>query len=281
MDELTNLTKKRMAAMAAEEKVGSDAVGKSLRCYETRVHPIFKERLSIWWEGIDRRSATEGRTFTYDESVAGMTGSNLLNYVFQSFYLQEPTQEVDVIYPRLSRKTSVLFSTPDRTDMLSEVVGWLESYELDDGHETIPLRRLAEAELGSTIVRDLLDNTLRSSLTQGISELLFTNDFHFPSHEFVTVSGRSLNQDLVMKVKYYPSRDDNRAYCSDHSRLRSLVASCLNRMISPKSMATRRSLHSASILRPDKKDVLDLHLPQTHDEDLHTYLILALSLIHI
>lgn len=275
MDELTALTKKRLSAMAAESKIGSDAVAKSLRCYETQVHPLLKERLSIWWDGMDRRSATEGRTFTYDESVAGMTGSNLMNYIFQSFYLQEPGQEVDVIYPRVSRKTSVLVSNSQTIDMFSEVTGWLGQYQCEDDYDVIPLRQLANQDLGPTIVQDLLDNTLNSSLSQGISELLFSNDFHFPSHEFVTVSGRSLNQDLIMKVKYYPSRDDNRAYCSDHSRLRSLVACCLNRMISPKSMATRRRLHSASILRPDKKDVLDLHLPLTDDEEIYTYLILA------
>lgn len=274
MDDLIRLTKKRMAAMVAAEKIGSDAITKSLRCYETMVHPLFKERLSIWYDWLDKRSVSEGKTFIYDESVAGMTGSRLMNYVFQSFYDQEPGEEVDIIYPRISRKTAVLYTNSSTSDMFSEVVGWLEESSARHGLEMIGLRKLAEEELGATTVQDLLDNTLNSSLSQGISELLLSNDFHFPANEFVTVRNRVRNQDLLMKVKYYPARDDNRAYCSDHSRLRSLVASLLNRMISPKSKHLRQKLHSATILRPDKKDMLDLHLPQTDREELYTYLIL-------
>eukprot|EP00980_Cylindrotheca_fusiformis_P011204 scaffold2566_cov52-Cylindrotheca_fusiformis.AAC.3 len=275
MDEIIALTKERMSSMAAESKIGSDAIAKSLRCYDTKVHPVLIERLSIWWEGLDRRSVTEGRTFIYNEAVAGMKGSNLMNYVFQSFYKQEPNEEVEVIYPRVSRKTSVLGIADDATDMFSEVRDWLGKHYYDDEVDTVQLRQLASEELGEGVVRNLLDDPINSLLSQGIRQLLFGNEFTFPSNEFVKVNGRKLSRDLRMKTKYYPSRDDLRAYCSDSSRLRSLVASCLNRMFSPKSMRVRKELHSARILRPDKKDILDLHLPPTYDEDLHTYLILA------
>jgi hypothetical protein len=275
MDDLVELTKKRMSDMAAESKIGSDAISKSLRCYDTKPHPIFIERLSTWWDELDNRSITEGRTFIYDETVAGMTGSNLMNFVFQSFYLQEPRQEVVVIYPRVSRRTSVVGIASDAEDMYTEVVDWLSAHYYNEEVETIQLRDLANEELGTAIVRDLLDNTKNSSLSQGVRHLLFSNNFTFPSNEFVTVEDRCITRELHMKMKYYPSRDDLRAYCSDSSRLRSLVASCLNRLFSPKSMHVRLRLHSARILRPDKKDVLDIHLPKASDEELHTYLLLA------
>jgi len=274
-DDYTALTKERLTTMAAESKIGSDAIGKSLRCYPTKVHPILLERLSVWWDGLDRRSITEGKTFTYDKSVAGLTGSNLMNYVFQSFYDQEPGDEVEIIYPRLSTKTSVVMSNSQGMTMRSEVEQWIGQHQQDGDYDVVGLRMLAEQELGLLIVQDLLDNTLNSSFSQSVRSLLESHSFHFPSHQFVTVADRKLSKDLLMKIKYYPSRDDNRAYCSDHNRLRSLVASCLNRMVLPKRMSTRLKLHSASILRPDKKDVLDLHLRRTPIADQHTYLILA------
>jgi hypothetical protein len=46
-------------------------------------------------------------------------------------------------------------------------------------------------------------------------------------------------------------------------------------MFLPKDMATRMRLHSARILRPDKKDILDLHLPFNPATGVDTYLILA------
>jgi hypothetical protein len=78
-----------------------------------------------------------------------------------------------------------------------------------------------------------------------------------------------------MNVKYYPSRDDNRAYCADKNRLRSLVASCLNRLVAPKKMWQRQNLHTASVLRPDKKDILDLHLPPIADDEMTSLLIIT------
>jgi len=275
MDDVIALTKRRLATMAAGEKFGSDAISKSLRCYETKVHPVLSERLSVWLNGLDKRSVTQGRTFLYNRDVAGMPGSRFMNYVLQSFYEQEPGAEVEVIYPKLSRRTSTDKTSATGLDMLHEVTKWLECHQSEDLDEPTVLRDLAKIELTSTIVEDLLDNTLNSSLTRGICDLLFRNEFTFPSDEFLTVEGRRLNRSLRMKVKYYPSRDDNRAYCSDHSRLRSLVASCLNRMIAPKSMSTRLNLHSACFLRPDKKDVLDLHIPDYYDERVATYLVTA------
>lgn len=275
MDELNELTKRRLAAMAAGINVGSDAVRKSLRCYDTTVHPLFIERLSIWWDELSKVSVTEGRTFTYNQDVTGMTGSYLMNYLFQSFYLQEPGPTAEVIYPKISRKTSVLYTLSTGDSMFGEVKNWLRENQHEDPQNVVSMRELAERELGSTVVSDLLDNPLRSSLSQGIRSFLLANHFTFPSHEFVHVTGRCLRKDLIMKMKYYPARDDLRAYCSDHNRLRSTVACCLNRMILPKSMTTRRALHSASILRPDKKDVLDLHLSKAFAENSNTYLILA------
>jgi hypothetical protein len=159
--------------------------------------------------------------------------------------------------------------------MNSEVTEWLRQNNNNNPFEIVKLRTLAAQELGSNIVQDLLENPKNSSLSQGISNFLHSNHFTFPSNEFLQVAHRIVSPDLCMKVKYYPSRDDNRAYCSDHNRLRSLVASILNRMINPKSMAIRSRLHSASILRPDKKDILDIKLSTTFDEEYCSYLVLS------
>merc|ERR1711974_104423 len=103
-------------------------------------------------------------------------------------------------------------------------------------------------------------------MARAISSFLLTYKFCFPSNEFVEVDGRVRTDRLRMNVRYYPARDDLRAYCSDHDRLRHLVASLLHQLISPKAMSTRLKLHTASILRPDKKDILDQHLRQPQRE---------------
>lgn len=274
-DDAYTMVETRLKRLVAGAKIGSDAIAKSLRCYETKVHPLFFERLSVWWDELDKRSTFEGKTFTYNKNCSGMNGSNVMNYVFQSFYEQEAQDEVEIIYPRLSRKTSVWISSSEGLDMHSEVSSWLKRSNDGDPYTVIELRALAEQELGSTVVRDLLDNPKNSTLSQGISLFLHENHFTFPSHKFLKVHGRPVSQDLLMKVKYYPNRDDNRAYCSDHNRLRSLVASILNRMISPKSMTTRLRLHSASILRPDKKDILDIRLKTADSDEYGSYLLLS------
>lgn len=275
MDDLEPLVKSRMTTMAAGTKIGSDAIAKSLRCYETRLHPFLKERLSIWWEELHDKSTTKGTTFRYDKDVEGLHGSRLMNYVFQGFYMQEPTTKVDVIYPRLSRTTATWKSDRAGTVIRDDVEQWLRSFHDEEEHDTVSLRALADQELGTTITRDILDNTLHSSLNQGICHLLLRNDFVFPSDEFVTVKSRRLDPDLIMKVRYYPSRDDNRAYCTDGSRLRSLVGSCLHRMFSPKDKRLKRQLHSATIVHHPKKDMLDIKFFSPPHQNENTYLLLA------
>jgi hypothetical protein len=271
---LHKLTLKRFGALVAEEKLGSDAISKSLRCYDTEVHPTLMERWCALRERFGRGNCVQGATFLYDKDVEGLTGSNVMNYLFKSFYVQEPGDTVELIYPKLSTKTNVFISSYDGLDMRGEVGEWIEhaKFEVD---EIVPLRRLAEEELGADVISDIIDNCENSVLTLGIEEFLSSNEFTFPSNQFLHITNRKVTTDLKMKVKYYPSRDDLRAYCADHSRLRSLVASCLNRMISPKSMFKRLNLDSASILRPDKKDVLDIHFIKPSDPDIKTYLLLA------
>jgi hypothetical protein len=275
MDALSELTKKRMAAMVACSKIGSDAIAKSLRCYDTEIHPIFEERLSCWFDGLSCRCNTVGRTYFYNSAYAGMTGSNVMNCAFHSFYLQEPRDESEIISISISTKTSVTLTKLEGTDMRTEVDEWLKSYNQGDPYEVVSLRALANQELGFAVVHDLLENTRNSTLATGILHLLRENNFRFPCDRPVIVRDRHLPPDLRMNVKYYPARDDNRAYCSDHNRLRSLVGCCLHRMISPKRMTTRLALHTSSILRPDKKDILDLHLPLAPSDDICTHLILA------
>jgi len=269
-----DLTKERLRTMSRGDKIGSDAIAKSLRSYETKPHPILLERLSHYWPDIDAGTTVQGRTFVYHPNVKSTTGSQLMNYAFQSFYDQEPTDTVEVMYPKISRSTSALFGRQESHSMFEEVELWInEEYELDTD-KIVNLRSLANREIGSAKVTQILDNVINSTLTLGIRQLVFDNNTSFPSSKYLVVSDRITPKDLIMKTKYYVSRNDNRAYCADYSKLRSLVASCLNRLVSPKSMPARRRLHSARILRPDKKDILDLYFPPKRD-GCKSYLVLT------
>lgn len=66
---LHNLTLRRFEALVAEEKIGSDAISKSLRCYDTEVHPTLKERWCALRERFGRGNCVQGTTFLYDKDV--------------------------------------------------------------------------------------------------------------------------------------------------------------------------------------------------------------------
>jgi hypothetical protein len=274
-EQIESLTIEKLTVRMKQEKLGIDSVSKSLRCYDTFAHPLLLERLATFWTGLDKTQNKEGDSFTYTTNVAGMTGSFLLNYCFQSFYEQEPQEWVEVVYPRTSNNTSVQISNLDGQSMRNELTNWLKSYTTE-GCEVVSLRQLAGDELGRDVVDNLMSDFLHSDLALSIESLLKENDYRIPCDRFVTVASRHLPHDLYMKTRYYPSRDDFRAYCTDHNRLRSLVASCLNRMVAPKSMRTRKRLHTAKILRPEKKDAINLRITtHTCDKNYGTFLVLA------
>lgn len=274
-EHITDWTLEKLKIRMKQEKLGTDAVSKSLRCYDTVVHPILLERLSIFWPDLDKVQNKEGNSFTYATDYAGMNGSVFMNYCFQSFYDQEPQEWVDVVYPRTSTRTCVQISDSKGQDMRSELTEWLKSYSTKE-NKVVSLRQLIGDELGHDVTNNLLDDFRHSDLALSIESLLKENHYRIPCDRYVKVASRHLPSDLYMKTKYYSSRDDFRAYCTDHNRLRSLIASCLNRMIAPKSMRTRKRLHTAKILRPEKKDYIDLRIAtHTCDDNYSTFLVLA------
>jgi hypothetical protein len=210
----------------------------------------------------------QGATFRYTvNGVNGFKGNNTMNFLLQSFYEQEidSGEEGHVIYPRISHRTMVrdIF---EETSMSDHVQLWVMGLSHDGW---VSLRALADADLGTTITDGLLNDFMNSSFSQQVMTMFMSNQWSFPAHTSLVIKGRAVTDDLCMKTKYYPARDDNRAYCSDSNRLRQLVGACLNRMIVPKSMIIRKRLHSSRIVRAESKDLLDLIVPMaTRDCDI-------------
>jgi hypothetical protein len=265
----------RLQKMSAGLGIGTDACSKSLRGYDTHLFDPFMERMRVHYPQLGQGKLIYGKTFTYHYSrVNGLSGSNLMNDLFSSFYLQEvrEDEEVYVIYPKISNKTK--FEDPGEEVnpiMRDSVIQWIQDHS-NDG--VASLWSLASSQLGNSVTDDLLVDFRNSSLSQSIMTFLVSNQNRFPASEHVSCRNRVTRQDLIMDIKYYPARDDNRAYCRDTNRLRQVVGACLNRLILPKSKALRKRTRVASVFNDDEKDILKLSIPISTKEDYVTKLVL-------
>lgn len=263
----------RVLGLCALENCGLDAVTKSLRAYTTRVHPLFMERLQHHYNQLSLLPFKQGKTFNYqwppDEH---MSGSQVMNYLFQSFYDQEQRSgEEHIIYCKMSVRTLWI---DVQSSMLDCCKQWIQSH-YRDGRQYASLRDLAEDQLGPNIF-DVLDNYASSPLSESIIDFIDGNGMQFPSSRRVRVNGRVEDSKLLrMSVKYYESRDDNRAYCIDQDRLRALVGSLLHRLILPKAKHMRYRLQTSRILRTDEKDMLSLDACRATSEHQVTLLIIG------
>lgn len=251
-----------------------DACSKSLRGYPTQCHPLFLDRIKVHYPELGSAKLKRGVTFEYTlNGVDGFKGNTTMNFLLQSFYEQETDEENDawVIYPRVSPRTMVqdIF---EETSMSDHVQMWVAGLS----HEGwVSLRCLADADLGTTITDNLLNDFRNSSFSQQVIHYLMINQWSFPAHTPLVVKGRVNSRDLIMKTKYDQSRDDNRAYCVDSNRLRQLVGACLNRMIVPKSVVIKKRLHSSKIVHCVDKDILSLSIPMTTRDDYSSVLVLG------
>lgn len=263
---------KRLGVMCDGFGLEVDACAKSLRGYQTSVHYLFMERLSRFYSQMDATKSIQGKTFKYQLSRTTLSGSNVMNYLLSSFYLQESKEENEefVIYPKISNKTSM----KDEDEHIS-VSDYAIQLLQDLSYEgTVSLRSVANSVLGIPVSDNLLMDYQDSVLSQAIYGFLHQNSWTFPASRSLVVPGRVIRQDLVMKVKYYPARDDNRAYCQDQHVLRQIVGACLNRLVVPRSKQLRNQVASSEMYNRDDKDILDLYLPVSTRANESSFLVL-------
>jgi len=264
---------KRLITISRGLGIEVDALSKSLRGFSTKIWPPLLERLQAHFPFLDQERLTYGTTFTYDPRPKhGYSGSNLMNDLLSPFYLQEikEDEEVHVIYPRVSTKTIFDSEETDKV-MRDNVVSWIR----DNSNGTVTsFRTLCQADLGYQVTCNLLDDFKESFLSQAIITFLVSNGMKVPAASYVEVPGRIIRQDLIMSIKYYPARDDNRAYCRDENRLRHLTGACLNRLISPRSKALKSRTKTATIFNHEDISMLKLRVPIAEQEGMLSVLIL-------
>lgn len=251
--------------LAAEEK--------SLRKYSTAVFPPLRERWDYWFHtGQRKREVLQSNSYEWLKgNVDNWAPNAMMSTMLQSMY--------DYDEPEFGRAIEVKVSATTFVDGLS--VRELVKDELNAlcaRLGKIPtLSDLATSILGWSVVFDLFKDVKASHLFQGINDLFKGTNFSFPATSRVKIDGRRIKPDLIMCVKYYPNRDDNRAYCKDLNLLRSLAGAALQRLILPKSMRQRRNLDWVQRVCPARnKDKLNIRVSAS-SEKVHLAVIIDIS----
>jgi hypothetical protein len=235
-----------------------DAEAKSLRKYRTEAFPPFRERWDYWYNTSVRARNLEGST-SY-EWVSGhgdsWKPSAMMQWMLQSLYNYDESEYGLVIEIKVSKTTFLEDGRTVRETVRDDLIN------LGQKFEKVPeLLDYASSILGWSVVFDLFNDVKTSSLFSSINDFLRDNNFSFPAASRVKVKSRKIRRDLVMCVRYYANRDDNRAYCKDLNKLRSLVGSALQQLIQPKSMKLRKGLDYVKRIVPAKnKDKLNIKL---------------------
>jgi hypothetical protein len=267
--------KDRLNALERQEKSSIDATLKSLRAYTTKVHPLCRERLSIHWLDESKSKTTKGRSVEYTNQAKQMRGNTFVHFLLQSFYDQEDSGrgESPILGLKLSMKT--ILDDSISLNLAEEVTNLWHATRFEE-EMIVELRDLVGPFISKCTYNNLVEDYKNSIFSEAVYNFLHRNNFQFPVDDFVQVRGRDeTSMDLIMVEKYYPGRDDNRAYCQDRSLIRSITGSCLTRLLYPKDDRTRANLQSASILRPDVKDILDMVIQTTVDDDYATILVIG------
>jgi hypothetical protein len=260
---ISRYLQEKIAQMIARIGLTKESVEKSLRRYETSVHPLLLERLQV--HGIlpnESDSLTTTSSYAYYHTDQGLRGNRLMNYIFQSLFDQEePEFGGNVLYVSASRKT---MDMQLQEGLVMDSAIRLKVLSLNGGSDQspLPLATLASSLLGDNVVADLLESPLHiNSLGRSINDFLHFHECKFPHDQFVTIPSRTVRRDLVMTTKYYPSRDDYRAYCRDTNLLRHLCGICLHRLLTPENMSTRQALERECVIPAKGKDILKMVLP--------------------
>jgi len=215
-----------------------DAEEKSLRSYGTVVFTPFRRRWDFWMGTGNRVSGTSAsRSWVwFDDKDDKWPVPSMMNWMMDGFWKYDEPEYGEVIEVKVSNTT--LRPEGDMRELIRE-----DFESLEATLERVPsIMDYAVKELGWTVTNDLFKDFKSSSMIRDINDFLITNSFTFPSNSTVNISNRIIRPDLRMCVRYYPNRDDNRAYCKDMNKLRSITGAALQRLILPKSMGVRRKL---------------------------------------
>jgi hypothetical protein len=259
----------KIQTMINAQGLTKESAEKSLRKYETKVHPLLIERLQI--HGImsnDNDTLTTTSSYQFYSTGQGLRGNRLMNYIFQSLFDQEEPEWNNILYVNASKKTKevnisegLIMDDAIKQKVLSMVGG--------DLYKPVLFRHFAASLLGSDVVENLLHNPLADTLIgQHIERFLQDNNCKFPAGKFVTIPHRKVSADLVMTTKYYPGRDDFRAYCRDTNMLRHLCGICLHILFMPTSIGMRKNLEREQVIPALDKDLLSISLPYPYRHEV-------------
>lgn len=242
-----------------------NAFSKSLRKYKTMLYPAWAECMFVYGElriGYIPRIISS-RSYSFVAKSRGMDTRQSLNFVMQSFFDQEEPTFNQIIHLNCSTRTTCGVTSMGELDMETLICRRLERPKIEGTAAVVDFRELCSQELGHDIVQDVLrEDFKKSSTVIAIVSFLENNDLSFPCDEFVTVPSRAFPQpDLIMDSKYYPARNDLRAYCKDRNLLRHLSGCCLHRLILPADKSTRQALHREQVLPSAEKDLLRMRIP--------------------
>lgn len=262
MDTILEHTCERIKSAASLVNPGADAVAKSLRAYDTEVHPVIWNQLGFCFpSSMTTVNHHVGRTWAYSTPHLGMSGSVFLNYVLQPFYEQEPRpdQEVDVIPISVSRSTRS--ESLSEASVRDECCAWARTF-LNEETGVANFEDLIIDRIGPAAAQDLLQDPAVGNLSTDILTYVSSNGGRYLAHKPVArgQDARHLTG-LSMHTRYYENRDDHRAFCTDADVMRSLSGGMLHRLVFPHRKSVRSRLHYSSVLRCPEKDMLDLSVP--------------------
>lgn len=260
-EEITQQTLSRYKAIKKDKSLQYNAFDKSLRSYGTNVHPLFKERLATLCDtSIDDISQITSTT-SYQQQVTreGLTASQMTNYIMQPMFDQEEPQFGKIIPLKCSTRTRAWGEDQGVTNV-NAVSARLRI--LGDEKTLASISEFCVQDLEQRTVNDLLQSDFRdSSFCSNVLTFLQQNDYSFPSNTPVHVVGRIDRDDLEMASKYYPTRNDERAFCKDRNLTRHITGCCLHRLFHPRDKRLLRGLSRNRNLPAMDKNTINICFP--------------------
>jgi hypothetical protein len=169
-----------------------DPFSKSLRSYETSLHPLLKERLvTLARIQDDVSEITTTTSYHYQRTSEGFHGAGLSNYIFQPLFDQEEPEFNQIIYVKCSSKTVGPEGYGKRT-MDQIIKSELRVSETEPQDAPTKFTDLCYRYLSTESARDLLqDDYSQTTLSRTIHSFLESNGYTFPASSFLEVPGRS------------------------------------------------------------------------------------------
>lgn len=258
----------RFKSMLDADGLYIDAFAKSLRKYETDVHPLWIECIVLLTdeelEPIRPFATTRSGSYKFYRRSRGLELRQAMNFVMQSFFDMEEPRFHRIIYPRCSKKTSCGIEAYGNCVMAEYIEQRIRLEDLAGRAQAFDFKVLCAQELGYLRSSELLDNPVhQTSMFRSIIDFLQRNNLTFPVDDFLTIPNRVEDQrDLIMDSRFYPARSDLRAFCKDRNLLRHLTGCCLHQLILPKNKEMRQGLQRESIIPTFDKDLLNMSLPR-------------------